>query len=97
MLSYANRVFPPCIITENLLYARNSFEYPGIPPQIGGLANLKDFDCSFNSYFGELDESMWDTAAFFDGIGTWSQRARVFRRYVSGTDILFACFQSCFV
>ncbi|CAB9520726.1 leucine rich repeat [Seminavis robusta] len=38
----------------HLYYGQTNFEYDGIPPQIGQLTNLIEYDCSFTRYFGPL-------------------------------------------
>lgn len=47
----------PCVClypTEALFYGDTFFEYDGIPPYIGALTNLVEFDCSRTLNFGEL-------------------------------------------
>ena len=39
---------------RELFYGQTNFEYNGIPPQIGQLVNLIEYDCSFTLYFGPL-------------------------------------------
>eukprot|EP00980_Cylindrotheca_fusiformis_P009155 scaffold1992_cov113-Cylindrotheca_fusiformis.AAC.20 len=38
-----------------LYYGETSFEYDGIPTEIGLLTNLVEYDCSYTLYFGNLD------------------------------------------
>ena len=40
---------------RELFYGQTNFEYNGIPPQIGQLTNLVEYDCSFTLYFGPLN------------------------------------------
>ena len=39
---------------EQLYMGQTSFQYDGIPPAIGNLVNLVEFDCSYTLYFGPL-------------------------------------------
>ena len=39
---------------EYLFYGTTSFEYDGIPTEIGALTKLKEYDCSYSLYFGDL-------------------------------------------
>jgi hypothetical protein len=39
---------------EYLFFGSTSFEYDGIPPQLGKLTKLKELDFSYTLYFGEL-------------------------------------------
>jgi hypothetical protein len=39
---------------RELFYGQTNFEYDGIPPAIGRLSNLVEYDCSFTLYFGPL-------------------------------------------
>lgn len=39
---------------EYLYYGSTSFEYDGIPTEIGRLTKLIEYDCSYTLYFGEL-------------------------------------------
>jgi len=42
---------------KELFYGQTNFEYNGIPPEIGQLTNLVEYDCSFTLYFGPLQGS----------------------------------------
>lgn len=42
-----------------LFYGFTSFEYPGIPTEIGLLTNLIEYDMSYTLYFGEIPTNMW--------------------------------------
>ena len=44
---------------QYLYYGTTSFEYDGIPTEIGLLTNLIEYDCSYTLYFGPLDGNMW--------------------------------------
>jgi Leucine-rich repeat (LRR) protein len=44
---------------EYLYYGTTSFEYDGIPTEIGLLTNLKEYDMSYSLYFGKLEGDMW--------------------------------------
>lgn len=44
---------------EKLFYGTTSFEYDGIPTEIGLLTNLQEYDMSYTLYFGELTGDMW--------------------------------------
>merc|ERR1712232_389593 len=44
---------------EFLYFGSTSFEYDGVPTEIGLLANLKELDFSNTLYFGELEGSTW--------------------------------------
>lgn len=46
---------------RELFYGQTNFEYNGIPPQIGQLSNLIEYDCSFTLYFGPLVGSTFST------------------------------------
>ena len=52
---------------ERLYYGQTNFEYDGIPPQIGQLTNLIEYDCSFTLYFGGLNGA---TFAPLQNLGT---------------------------
>ena len=39
---------------EYLFYGNTDFEYDGIPTEIGLLTKLKEYDCAYTLYFGEL-------------------------------------------
>jgi hypothetical protein len=44
---------------KELFYGQTNFEYSGIPPSIGQLTNLVEYDCSFTLYFGPLVGSVF--------------------------------------
>jgi len=44
---------------ENLFYGTTSFEYDGVPTEIGKLTNLVEYDFSYTLYFGELPSGIW--------------------------------------
>eukprot|EP00339_Tiarina_fusa_P004892 CAMPEP_0116998044 /NCGR_PEP_ID=MMETSP0472-20121206/1258_1 /TAXON_ID=693140 ORGANISM="Tiarina fusus, Strain LIS" /NCGR_SAMPLE_ID=MMETSP0472 /ASSEMBLY_ACC=CAM_ASM_000603 /LENGTH=482 /DNA_ID=CAMNT_0004697087 /DNA_START=121 /DNA_END=1569 /DNA_ORIENTATION=+ len=44
---------------EYLFYGTTSFEYDGVPTEIGLLTNLKEYDFSYTLYFGEFEGSTW--------------------------------------
>lgn len=44
---------------EFLYYGTTSFEYDGIPTEIGLLTNLKEYDFSYTLYFGDITPGMW--------------------------------------
>ena len=44
---------------RELFYGQTNFEYAGIPPAIGQLTNLVEYDCSFTLYFGPLIGSVF--------------------------------------
>jgi hypothetical protein len=43
-----------------LYYGQTSFQYDGIPTEIGLLTNLKEYDFSYTLYFGKLDGSIFE-------------------------------------
>jgi hypothetical protein len=45
---------------EYLYYGTTSFEYDGIPTEIGRLTNLIEYDCSYTLYFGELQGASFE-------------------------------------
>ncbi|KAG7364825.1 two component regulator [Nitzschia inconspicua] len=45
---------------EYLYFGSTSFEYDGVPPQIGKLTKLKELDFSYTLYFGRLDGSTFE-------------------------------------
>lgn len=44
---------------EYLFFGTTSFEYDGVPTEIGSLTKLKELDFSYSLYFGPLTEGMW--------------------------------------
>jgi hypothetical protein len=44
---------------KELFYGQTNFEYSGVPPSIGQLTNLVEYDCSFTLYFGPLVGSVF--------------------------------------
>ena len=44
---------------EYLFYGSTSFEYDGVPTEIGKLTKLKEYDFSYTLYFGELKGETW--------------------------------------
>lgn len=44
---------------EYLFLGTTSFEYDGVPTEIGRLTKLKELDFSYTLYFGKLQEGMW--------------------------------------
>jgi hypothetical protein len=51
---------------EYLFYGKTSFEYDGVPTEIGLLTNLKEYDFSYSLYFGELPSGMWSGLSDLD-------------------------------
>lgn len=45
---------------EYLFFGSTSFEYDGVPPQIGQLSKLKELDFSYTLYFGHLDGAAFE-------------------------------------
>jgi len=45
---------------ESLFIGSTSFQYEGIPPAIGKLTKLKEFDCSYTLYFGPLRDEVFE-------------------------------------
>jgi hypothetical protein len=44
---------------EYLFYGSTSFEYDGVPTEIGRLSKLKEYDFSYTLYFGDITGSFW--------------------------------------
>jgi hypothetical protein len=51
---------------EYLFYGTTSFEYDGVPTEIGLLTKLKEYDFSYSLYFGELPSGMWSGLSDLD-------------------------------